>query len=77
MAGNTRIVDDALALGPIYMDATYKYFGEAYPGAILAGAVWRVSRMSMATSQIDWADGNGKFDNVFTDLSTVAALTFA
>lgn len=70
-------VDEALALGPVYADATYNYYGEAKPGAALTDSVWRVSRETIATTRIEWADGDGNFDNVFTDLATVAALTFS
>ena len=66
-----------MAQGPIYQDATYKYFGEAAPGSALTNPEWRVSRMNLTTSQLQWADGNANFDNVYTDLATVAAMTFA
>lgn len=75
--GSQHIMGGALALGPVYADATYYYYGEAVPGTALTTAAWRVSRETIATNRIEWADGNGLFDNVFTDLATVAALTFA
>jgi len=74
--GSAHVADGALALGPIYDNGTYKYFGEARPGVALTAAAWRVSRLTVANSRIQWADGNGEFDNVFTDLSTVASLTY-
>lgn len=74
--GAALVVDGALASGPIYDNGTYKYFGEAVPGTALAAAFWRVSRMEIATGRIQWADGNADFDNVFTNLTTVAALTY-
>ena len=69
--------DAPMAKGPTYQDATYKYFGEAVPGSALTNPEWRVSRMNLTTSQLQWADGNANFDNVYTDLATVAAMTFA
>jgi len=69
--------DAPMAKGPTYQDATYKYFGEAAPGSALTDPVWRVSRMNLTTSQLQWADGNVNFDNVYTDLATVAAMAFA
>jgi len=72
-------IDVALASGPIYEDATYKYFGEANPGTPLATAQWRVSRMRKADAYFQWANvvkGVASFDNVFTDLVAVAALTY-
>lgn len=75
--GGTFVENSALASGPIYNDGTYKYFGEAAPGTALATAKWRVSRLRISDSYIQWADGNGNFDNVFTDQVTVAALAYA
>ena len=77
MAMTVTSVDQGLAFGPIYEDGTYKYFGEAYPGQPLTAATWRVSQMTIATSQIKWADGNARFDNVFTSLAVVEALSFS
>ncbi len=71
-----HVTDGALASGPIYQDATYKYFGDAVPGTALTAATWRVSRMRISDSYVQWADGNGNFDNVYTSLAVVAALTF-
>ena len=65
---------DGLNLGPIYDDGTYKYIGESSPGTALTAAGWRVQRMTIATSQIIWADGNTEFDNVFTDLAAAQGL---
>lgn len=63
--------------GPIYDDGVYKYFGQALPGTTLSSASWKVSRFNISTGQITWADGNDYFDNVFTDVATVAALTYS
>ena len=71
-----HVIDGALASGPIYTDGTYNYFGEAVPGSALTAAVWRVSRMAISDSRVMWADGNGNFDNVYTSLAVVSALTF-
>lgn len=65
------------AFGPIYDNGTYKYFGDAKAGTSLSTAAWRISRMTIATSQIQWCDGDNNFDNVFTDLATVAALSYS
>ena len=74
--GAEFVLCGTLAMGPIYNDGLYKYFGEAVPGTALTTAEWRVSRMKIADKQVDWADGNGLFDNVFTDVATVAGLTY-
>jgi len=66
-----EVLDLALAFGPIYEDATYRYFGEAAPGTALTEPKWRVSRVDKVTGREEWADGDASFDNVFTDLATV------
>jgi len=68
-------IEGALAFAQ-YTDATYNYFGEASPASALTDPNWRVNRMNIATNRIEWVDG-GQFTQVFTDLGTVAALTFA
>jgi len=60
-----------------YTDATYNYVCVAPPGTPLTTAAWRVSREHKTSGRIEWVDGNGNFDNVATDLATVAALTFS
>jgi len=71
-----RLPPGELAPGPIYDDGTYQYFGDALPGTALNAATWRVSRMSYADSRVQWADGDTNFDNIFTDLTAVAALNY-
>ena len=69
------VKDAAIASGPIYEDATYKYFGEAAPATGLSDARWSVSRMRKSDSYIQWVN-EGKANQLYTDLATVAALTF-
>jgi len=71
------IFEAPIAFGPIYENATHKFFGEAAPGTALTAASWRVSRMSLTDSQIEWADGDSNFDNVFTNVTIVEALSFS
>lgn len=52
--------------------ATYTYFGEAVPGTASSTASWRISRMTNADSTIEWADGDGKFDNVWDDRASLS-----
>lgn len=44
--------------------ATYYYHCEAEPGSATSAAVWRISRLTVATGQEMWADGNANFDNI-------------
>lgn len=76
MSGGNHTITAALAYDT-YTDATYDYFGEAPPGSAVTDPNWRVSRQNKVTTKIEWADGNGNFDNVFTDLVTVAAFSYS
>ena len=66
-----------LAMGEIYTDGVYKYFGEAQPGSDITAAVWRVSRLTITGKRIEWADGDSNFDNTFDDLATVELFTYS
>ena len=44
--------------------ATYSYHCEAQPGTLTSAALWRISRLTVATGILQWADGNSNFDNV-------------
>jgi hypothetical protein len=50
--------------------ATYYYHCEAAPGTITTDAAWRISRFTVATGVLQWADGNGKFDNAASTRAT-------
>lgn len=76
---NDKVVngfENPMALGPIYNDGTYKYFGEAAPGTATTAAAWRVSRMKISNSQIQWVDG-GNFSQVYDVEVTIKNLTYA
>jgi len=64
---NTKIVTDGLTT----------YIGKSAPGTAQATAKWQCKKIvddGAGTVTITWADGNGSFDNVATDLS---ALTYS
>ena len=44
--------------------ASYIYICEAAPGSATSAAVWRCSRITVATGVTAWADGDGNFDNI-------------
>lgn len=50
-------------------DSTITYVGEANPGSDTSSAVWRIKRIveDSTSISIEWADGNGDFDNVYDD----------
>ena len=52
------------------------YIGEAAPGSAQASAVWRCQKIDYTTGSpvVTWADGDGNFNNVATDLT---ALTYS
>ena len=52
--------------------STVFYFGEANPGTLNADNVWRIRRITFITPgeddvDVEWADGNANFDNVWDD----------
>lgn len=70
----------ALGIGPVYEDSTYKYIGESEPGVLLTDSRWRISRINKTTNRVEWANvikNVAGFNNVFTDLATVAALSYS
>ncbi len=56
--------------------ASITYIGEAAPGTSEASANWRIFILDNSTSitKKKWADGNGNFDNIW---SNRASLTYA
>lgn len=63
--GAGHVVDGALAeIIDQTSSATYYYHCEAIPGTATSAAAWRISRLTVASGVVQWADGNGKFDNV-------------
>lgn len=44
--------------------ATYAYHCEALAGSATSAAVWRISRLTVATGVVQWANGDGNFDNI-------------
>ncbi len=60
----------------IYKDATYTYICKARSGTSLSTANWQIARYD-SDGSCDHADGDLKFDNLATDLSTVQGLSFS
>lgn len=77
--GGVLVSQPALSVGATYFsaDGVYEYNGEAPPGTALNTARWRVSRTTVATGRVEWAGGNGNFDNTYTDLATVAGFAYS
>jgi len=50
-------------------DVTISYLGEADPGSSLSGSNWRIRKIveDGENISVEWADGNGNFDNIFDD----------
>jgi hypothetical protein len=50
------------------------YVGEALPGAATSAASWRVKRLTETGPDVavQWADGNGNFDNVWDDRASLS-----
>lgn len=50
--------------------ATYSYHCETQPGTATSAASWRISRLTVATGVIQWADGDSNFDNIADNRAT-------
>lgn len=53
------------------------YLGEAEPGTATSAAKWRIKKFTYDAgtnnvSQIDWADGNDNFDNIWTNRANLS-----
>jgi hypothetical protein len=50
------------------------YVGEAEPGSVTSGAVWRIKEIVEDGNDISvqWADGNGNFDNIFDNRESLS-----
>ena len=53
-------------------DGTYRYYGFAYPGSSTADAVWRIVRKTISSKDIDHADGDLEFDNVWDNYASLS-----
>lgn len=51
-------------------NALYNYHCEAVPGIASSAASWRISRLTLATGVVLWADGNSSFDNIADNRAT-------
>jgi len=54
------------------IDGTDVYVGQAAPGTPLASALWQAFKFTGADGTITWADGDGLFNNVATDLTALS-----
>lgn len=56
--------------------ATVTYIGQAQDGSSIGNAVWQIQRITSSggATEIEWADGNNNFDNVWDDR---ASLTYS
>jgi len=72
--GDNLIHREGLDEVQIYTDATYTYVCEAAPGAALTAAVWRVRRVKLDGTKVEWAGDTQGYVHLATDAATVAAL---
>lgn len=54
--------------------ATVTYVGEAATGTATSTALWRIKRLTQSGTVllIEWADGNGNFDNIWNDRASLS-----
>jgi hypothetical protein len=69
-----RMVGDSLAI-KVTVSGSITYVGLAAPGTSQSSANWQCKKVDESvsgTTVITWADGNGGFDNVATDLTALS-----
>jgi hypothetical protein len=69
-------LDNNLAL-KVYESGTIMYVCTAEPGSALSSALWKIMKFDTSLLVITWCDGNSNYDNLATDLATVAALSYS
>ena len=66
---------DDLLLRVDYASATINYYGHAACGSLQASPVWRIRRETLdgdgRTTVIEYADGNGSFDNSWSNRASI------
>lgn len=69
-----EVRDLAMKVAVDEVSTTLTYVGEAATGTPTASALWRIKRLTQTGTVllIEWADGNGNFDNVFDNRSALA-----
>lgn len=68
--GSLSLADAAFAT-KVTASGGYTYIGEALPGTAEAAEAWRCQRIDSSGTTL-WANGDGKFDNVATDLTALS-----
>lgn len=68
LAGVKRVSTEPLAYVQDFAGGNVPiYIGEASPGTVTSVALWRIQKRTYDASgkltKIEWADGNGQFDN--------------
>lgn len=64
---------DALTQYTDVASGTVTYVGESEPGTATSAAGWRIQRKTTSGSltKVEWADGNGRFDNVWDNRASL------
>lgn len=50
---------------------TVTYLGYAPPGSSLTATVWKIKRVTNASGNTEWADGNGEYDNGWSNRTNI------
>ncbi len=67
-------IENTIRTAPKSTDATIVYVGEAFPGSATSAAVWKMKRITSASTDnavVVFADGNQAYDNIWDDRETL------
>ncbi len=72
--GRVIVSDDAPMASIVDTTSTagYHYLCEAEPGSPVGSAVWRISRLTVATGVLQWAGGTAAFVHVAADRAALS-----
>ena len=69
----TFLVEDSYTSAFAYNGTNLEYLGKALPGSLKTAAAWQIKKLIYSGSDltdIQYADGNKNFDNIWNDRAT-------
>jgi len=71
-AQTKRVVTTSAYKARYNNDGTYTYVGVAKPGTATSAALWKIKRIKNSNNEVDWADGDILFNNIWDSVTSLA-----